>query len=311
MHVLMNDKRLGRVLVDLAMEFDLPVRLPVRLPARHRRGLNWRRRICEARRRATRRGIVVPDRFINAPVGSHAAITRALSALQPGVTEMLVHPAVDSPTLRQPSPTGKEESTTIRSSAPVSSEVSSTLQGGASSAIASSATSSVPGADLVRTVRDSERSATTGVALPRPRHDRTHESRSAIVFAPHADDETLGCGNTIIRKVATGADVDVVVAFDGVRAWNRSWNHDELGLDDYVELRRAECHEACRRLGLGPERVHFLGFGAASETSVPELAAQLRRFASRREVAEVFSPCGIDEQEDHRRACGCGTRALR
>ena len=100
MHVLMNDKRLGRVLVDLAMEFDLPVRLPVRLPARHRRGLNWRRRICEARRRAARRGIVVPDRFINAPVGSRAAITRALSALQPGVTEMLVHPAVDSPTLR-------------------------------------------------------------------------------------------------------------------------------------------------------------------------------------------------------------------
>ena len=133
--------------------------------------------------------------------------------------------------------------------------------------------------------------------------------RSAIVFAPHADDETLGCGNTIIRKVATGADVDVVVAFDGVRAWNRSWNHDELGLDDYVELRRAECHEACRRLGLGPERVHFLGFGAASETSVPELAAQLRRFASRREVAEVFSPCGIDEQEDHR-ALAAAVRGL-
>ena len=108
MHVLMNDQRLARVLVDLAAEFDLPVRLPVRLPARRRRGLNWRRRVCEARRRAARRGVVVPDRFVDAPVGSRGRIMRALDALQPGVTEMLVHPVVDSPTLRATFPDWEE-----------------------------------------------------------------------------------------------------------------------------------------------------------------------------------------------------------
>lgn len=155
-------------------------------------------------------------------------------------------------------------------------------------------------------------SAAQATVLRRRARDMTARTsaRSAIIFAPHADDETLGCGNTIIRKVEAGAEIDVVVAFDGVRAWHRSWNHEALGLDEYVELRRAECREACRRLGLSPERVHFLGFGGASETSVPELAEQLRKFAASCVVDEVFGPCGIDDQEDHR-ALAEAVRCLR
>jgi hypothetical protein len=34
--------------------------------------------------------------------------------------------------------------------------------------------------------------------------------RSSIIFSPHQDDETLGCGGTIIRKKRVGADVKIV-----------------------------------------------------------------------------------------------------
>ena len=36
-------------------------------------------------------------------------------------------------------------------------------------------------------------------------------SRSAIVFSPHFDDETLGCGGLICKLVAAGAPVDAVL----------------------------------------------------------------------------------------------------
>jgi hypothetical protein len=39
--------------------------------------------------------------------------------------------------------------------------------------------------------------------------------RSAVVFAPHPDDETLGCGGTIVRKIRAGARVRLVVMTDG------------------------------------------------------------------------------------------------
>ena len=39
--------------------------------------------------------------------------------------------------------------------------------------------------------------------------------RPALVFAPHQDDETLGCGGTILKKRAAGAEVGLVFLADG------------------------------------------------------------------------------------------------
>src|SRR3972149_6748886 len=41
---------------------------------------------------------------------------------------------------------------------------------------------------------------------------------SAIVFAPHPDDETLGCGGTIIKKKRAGAKIRIVFTTDGRHA---------------------------------------------------------------------------------------------
>jgi len=38
---------------------------------------------------------------------------------------------------------------------------------------------------------------------------------TATVFSPHPDDETLGCGGTIIKKKRAGAEVKIFYMTDG------------------------------------------------------------------------------------------------
>src|SRR5215469_15626989 len=80
--------------------------------------------------------------------------------------------------------------------------------------------------------------------------------RSALVLAPHPDDETLGCGAVILRKVAAGTPVTVVVVADGRHSHrSRYLTPEEVG-----KLRHDEMIEASRRLGLQPESLRQLGY---------------------------------------------------
>jgi predicted glycoside hydrolase/deacetylase ChbG (UPF0249 family) len=85
------------VYLDLAVEFGLPLRLS---------GESTQRDIgFPFRRLATEEGVVFPDRLVVVPgVGSRAAFDKVLGELRPGVTELFVHPAVDSPELRAATP---------------------------------------------------------------------------------------------------------------------------------------------------------------------------------------------------------------
>ena len=85
-----------------------------------------------------------------------------------------------------------------------------------------------------------------------------HENRlnkSAIVFSPHFDDETLGCGGTIIKKKGRGADVKLVFMTDG------SKSHSSLiSENDLRKIRTREAIEASHTLGLNSSDAHFLNF---------------------------------------------------
>jgi LmbE family N-acetylglucosaminyl deacetylase len=80
--------------------------------------------------------------------------------------------------------------------------------------------------------------------------------RSCLVLAPHPDDETLGCGATIMRKLAAGAPVQVVIAADGRYAYPSS----QLSVDALIEIREEEARRACAILGLSDESITFLRF---------------------------------------------------
>jgi len=85
------------ILLDLAVDFGLPVRLP---SADLERSIGF-----PLRSLAADEGVVAPDRFVRVhPVGSRRAIERLLVDLAPGVTEVHVRPAVDTPELRAQTP---------------------------------------------------------------------------------------------------------------------------------------------------------------------------------------------------------------
>jgi hypothetical protein len=86
------------VLLDLAVEFRLPIRLS---------GESSQRNIgFPFRTLATNEGVLFPDHFVNIPggVGSRPVIDKVLRDLRPGVTEVLLHPAIDTPELRTLAP---------------------------------------------------------------------------------------------------------------------------------------------------------------------------------------------------------------
>jgi predicted glycoside hydrolase/deacetylase ChbG (UPF0249 family) len=86
------------IYLDLAVEFGLPMRLS---------GASTERTIgFPFRGLAADEGVVFPDNFVlvRNGVGSRRDIERAVMELRPGVTEVYIHPAVDSPELRAASP---------------------------------------------------------------------------------------------------------------------------------------------------------------------------------------------------------------
>jgi len=81
------------VYLELAVDFGLPMRLS---------GASTERAVGFPFRQLTaEEGVLFPDHLLYVPgVGSRRAIERVLADLLPGVTEVYVHPAVDTPELR-------------------------------------------------------------------------------------------------------------------------------------------------------------------------------------------------------------------
>jgi predicted glycoside hydrolase/deacetylase ChbG (UPF0249 family) len=96
LHGLCFRPELFDVYLELAVEFRLPISLPrsdldVGFPARDL---------------AAAEGLITPDHIIAAPVGqeSRPTLDKAFRSLEPGVTEIIVRPAIDTPELRAISP---------------------------------------------------------------------------------------------------------------------------------------------------------------------------------------------------------------
>jgi predicted glycoside hydrolase/deacetylase ChbG (UPF0249 family) len=84
------------VYLEMAIEFSLPLRMA---------GGSAERLIgFPYRRLAGEEGVLFPDHFIHTTVGSRRSIERALFDLRPGVTEVYLHPALDTDELRASHP---------------------------------------------------------------------------------------------------------------------------------------------------------------------------------------------------------------
>lgn len=116
-----------------------------------------------------------------------------------------------------------------------------------------------------------------------------------MVFAPHQDDETLGCGGTILMKRQAGTLVKLVFMTDGTTSHRQFVTEAELS-----RMRNGEAIEAAIVLGLNEGDVEFLGYpdsklGMHHESAVEKAVRILRSHRPR----EVFVPYRHDETTDH------------
>lgn len=129
-------------------------------------------------------------------------------------------------------------------------------------------------------------------------YEKDDLKRRTIVFSPHFDDETLGCGGTILKKRKAGADVKIVFMTDG----SKSHTH-LMSEEDSKVIRRGEGLAACRSLGLNIADVFFLDF---EETKLREhldsAIHRVKKILNEVHPEEVFIPYSKEPllwSEDH------------
>lgn len=127
---------------------------------------------------------------------------------------------------------------------------------------------------------------------------------TVLVLAPHADDETFGCGGTIARLTDAGVRVVVAIVTDGARGDPENYCGGKV-----QDVRREEALAAANILGVA--QMLFLDFPDGELQADDALAAALLGLLEAVRPVWVFAPDENDAHRDHvavalaaQRACG-------
>jgi len=125
--------------------------------------------------------------------------------------------------------------------------------------------------------------------------------KRAVVFAPHPDDETLGCGGTIARRLSEGYDISVVFLTDGRHSLTEYGITSRPTPSEMSRIRIEDAIRALRILGLREKDLVSLDFEDKTlrkqERLVQERVVEILRDIS---PAEVFFPQENEYNVDHR-----------
>jgi len=153
--------------------------------------------------------------------------------------------------------------------------------------------STFPAADVLGAMR----------ALPFGTLADASQGRPVLILAPHADDESLGCGGLIAALCRAGNPPAVLVLTDGTGSHPGSQAYPPARL---ARVRQEEAREAVRLLGVPGNRIHFAGQrdtaapvnGPAFDAAV-EAVSTLCRVGV---VGTVLAPWRHDPHCDHEAA---------
>ena len=123
-----------------------------------------------------------------------------------------------------------------------------------------------------------------------------------MVFAPHPDDETLGCGGTIAKKTNEGYDVHIVYMTNGENS------HQEiLGIvlnpspQEVSRIRQAEAERAAKLLGVNHGNLIFLNFEDGTLEKATEPARErVLNILEKLQPIEIYYPGETELHGDHR-----------
>jgi len=129
----------------------------------------------------------------------------------------------------------------------------------------------------------------------------TGNKGTIVLFAPHPDDETLGCGGFLAKKIDEGYDVFVVVLTMGEKLFSVMLNIlEDPSPHEVCALRRDETRRAMKILGLKQENLLFLDFedtmlGRQQDAAIEKIVQILRE----RKPDEVMCTSEYEGHPDH------------
>jgi LmbE family N-acetylglucosaminyl deacetylase/glycosyltransferase involved in cell wall biosynthesis len=142
-----------------------------------------------------------------------------------------------------------------------------------------------------------------------PGWTETVRTASALVLAPHFDDEVLGCGGLIAQLAADGAAVRVLFLTDGGGGEERAGDQAGGDRDAYRLRRRGEAAAALATLGAAGWDVLDLPDGAlAHHLEAAEQGIRRAVLSQRPEI--VLCPSPLEITADHRAAFAALHRLL-
>jgi LmbE family N-acetylglucosaminyl deacetylase len=129
------------------------------------------------------------------------------------------------------------------------------------------------------------------------------------VFAPHQDDESLGCGGLIALKQSIEAPIKVIFLTNG-DVHQVSDRPSELS-----QLRQQEALSALQRLGLSAVQIDFLNFpdGQLTTLDTPQHERLIQAILGHLQTypeADVFVPHYQDCHPDHEATCQVVQQAI-
>ena len=126
-------------------------------------------------------------------------------------------------------------------------------------------------------------------------------SKRLVIFAPHPDDETLGCGGTIIKRLEEGYEVFVVVITDGRHAYSCKGVYANPAPEELKEIRKAEAVNAMKVLGVPRANLLFWDFeDRALKYDISSFAEKSIGLLNKLQPAEMYIPSEKDSNKDHR-----------
>jgi LmbE family N-acetylglucosaminyl deacetylase len=126
------------------------------------------------------------------------------------------------------------------------------------------------------------------------------KARTALVIAPHPDDEALGCSGTLELLKGAGTDLTVIFLTNG----------EKLHGDASAEIARARQTEAVRSAGLlGCNETVFLDFPDGEVGKhIEEISRRLSEMITEKKPDVIFAPSPIDYHADHIAAAHIGLK---
>ena len=133
---------------------------------------------------------------------------------------------------------------------------------------------------------------------------KSSNQNSIMIFAPHPDDETLGCAGEIIKAIELGETVKVVVITNGdgfakAASVNSGKNIIDLLPDDFLEvarLRQEGALAATNVLGLKSEDIYFLSYPDGGLASMRNLTGNIPFIQAHTKKSQTY---GLDFPDYH------------